>query len=97
MAERDVSREIDAMKKDLESMRASFDKLFDRFEGGASEMTEGLKDRLAEGYEKTREYTHSVAERAREKVSERPLVSVATAFGVGLLVGKIMAWRSNGK
>ncbi|MDT0618966.1 hypothetical protein RM531_10810 [Salinisphaera sp. P385] len=84
------SDEVQALKDDLQTLRQDF-----------SQLTESLKNNLREefgaGADAARASAAQVQDRAREatrsleaEVAARPLTSVAAAFGVGFLLGKLL-------
>lgn len=80
----EVQREMDRIKSDLRSLRDDISDV-SRASGRAA------SEQVRETAENVQEQGKEVASKAREQVSENPVTSVATAFGVGALVGWLVS------
>ncbi|MGP1394869.1 MAG: DUF883 family protein [Inquilinaceae bacterium] len=97
MATRNVEQELDALRGDMEKLRGDIGSLTKTLrataEQKASSMAAAAKrnvDELkSEAEVKLREGTRAV----ESHIEERPLSSVLIAFGVGVVIGKLMDRR----
>lgn len=93
MATNASTEKPDALRDDLDALRADVGQL-------ASTLKEMAAGRKAEAYESIRngakaaqQKVNDTSQAASEVVVKRPLVSVAVAFGVGMLLGNIVSRR----
>lgn len=56
----------------------------------AHEAVDRLEQTLDAGGERVKDWQHEWGDRAREQVRSNPLVAVGVAFGVGLLLSRLM-------
>lgn len=100
----DVRRDVDAIREDLAVLRsdlsAALRDVIDAGRAEAGDARERLEEALRAKIEKLSDAADSVAERGRDAmdaieahVEEKPLQSLATAFGLGLLVGVLLHRR----
>lgn len=100
----DVHDDIDAIKADLAQARADFaDLVRDVVSAGKAEGSDAKAkieaaihdrlDRIGEGIASVQRSGKKRVEDFQEKIEERPLTSVAIAFGVGLLLGNVFGRR----
>lgn len=98
----DVQREIDSLKADLKSLRDDISELSKTSGKVAGDSVQAARDALREEADKlidrmkqtassAREEGEQVAGQIRDEVAEKPLPSLLTAFGVGTLVGWLVA------
>lgn len=84
-------------EKDFEELRKEFSEL----RSDVAKLTDTLKklygDTTAEGSERARQAAGYARDRARDSVdaveqeiSSRPLTSIAAAFGIGFIIGKLL-------
>lgn len=85
------------VEKDVEELRKEFSEL----KSDVSKLTDTLKklygDTATEGRTRARQAAEHSRERAREtvgafeeEIGERPLTSIAAAFGIGFIIGKLL-------
>jgi ElaB/YqjD/DUF883 family membrane-anchored ribosome-binding protein len=97
----DLQKDVDAIKDDIATLKAdlvaAMRDLVDAGKAGAGDAKEKLEDAVKERLQRVSDAAHAVAERGRRAadtvhtyVEERPLQSVAIAFGVGILVGVVL-------
>jgi ElaB/YqjD/DUF883 family membrane-anchored ribosome-binding protein len=104
MAERDLQKDLDAVKEDLAKLRSDIAELTQnlidtgrnevstartRVRAEARNLGRGLRETLNDGGERGLKAVESV----EELLTERPLVSLLAAFGLGLLVGTLLQRR----
>jgi len=101
MANRDYGSEIDAIKGDLNTLKDDVQKLVqsvgnDQWESGR-EALERLQKTSEEARAEVNRLAREAGVRGREGISsvenqieERPFTSVLAAFGVGILLGKLL-------
>lgn len=84
-------------EKDVEKLKTEFAEL----KSDVSKLTETVRDISGDGLEQGRDRIRRRAQRSREQareavdtveseIGERPLTSVAAAFGVGFVLGKLL-------
>ncbi len=97
MADRDLQKEFDALKKDLGALRGDLASLVDQGGDVAAEArrkleeeVRDLKSRIGEGAAAVKEKGVEMVGAVEDSISDRPLTSVLTAAGVGFLVGWLL-------
>ena len=103
-----VTKEIDALKKDLEHIRRDLkstlrstgdygkERLLDSREHLYSAMKglqSDLQETLHSTYDSAKERGHEMAEMSREKIGKKPLMTVLTAFAAGAVLGLFLKWK----
>jgi ElaB/YqjD/DUF883 family membrane-anchored ribosome-binding protein len=104
MAERDMQKDLEATKEDMAKLRSDMaeltQKLIDlgrseagtaknRIEAEARHLVQELRQTLNETGERGRKTVESI----EQLLTEKPLVSLLAAFGLGLLFGKLLERR----
>lgn len=97
MAERDLNKDVDAIKADLDALRKDFASVVETLKGSARSRAESeieaLQKRInqiaADAQASGRESLRAV----EGQIGEKPLVSVAIAFAIGLMLGKLFDRR----
>jgi ElaB/YqjD/DUF883 family membrane-anchored ribosome-binding protein len=104
MAERDLQKDLDTVKEDLAKLRSDIaevtQKLLDmgksevgsarnRIETEARNLVQELRHTLNETGDRGRKTVQSV----EQLVTEKPVLSLLAAFGLGLLFGKLLERR----
>jgi ElaB/YqjD/DUF883 family membrane-anchored ribosome-binding protein len=97
MAERDLGKDVDAIKSDLDALRKDLASIVETVKGTAKSRAEteidALQKRLnqiaADVQSSGRDSLHAV----EGQIGDKPLVSVAVAFAVGLMLGKLFDRR----
>lgn len=100
----DIRDDLDAIKSDLAQARSDFSALLrDLVEAGKAEGSDAKArieaaihdrlDQIGEGLASVQRSGKQRVEDLQDKIEERPLTSVALAFGVGLLLGNIFGRR----
>jgi ElaB/YqjD/DUF883 family membrane-anchored ribosome-binding protein len=104
MAERDLQKDLDAVKEDLSKLRSDIadltQKLLDmgkseagsarnRIENEARNLVRELRQTLNE----TGEHGRKTVESVEQLLVEKPFISLLAAFGLGLLFGKLLERR----
>lgn len=94
MATRDHAKEIDDVRADLDALRKDIGKLSDSLSSNlasnAAQAAETARARVGEAASAASDKVRAGAETVGEKVEERPLTSMAVAFGAGLVLGKLL-------
>jgi ElaB/YqjD/DUF883 family membrane-anchored ribosome-binding protein len=97
MAERDLSKDVDAIKADLDALRKDLANVVETLKGTAKSRAESEIDALQK---RMNQIAADVQTTGREslravegQIGEKPLVSVAVAFAVGLMLGKLFDHR----
>lgn len=86
----DTERDINQLKNDLAALRNDLAALSKTLKDEATTRARRGYERAREAGEEAVEYARSGARAVEHQIEERPLLSVLSAFGVGLLVGKLM-------
>jgi ElaB/YqjD/DUF883 family membrane-anchored ribosome-binding protein len=104
MAERDMQKDLDAVKEDLAKLRSDIAELTqslidtgknevstarNRVKAEARNLGRELRDTLNE----TGERGLRTVETVEQMLTEKPVISLLAAFGLGLLVGKLLERR----
>jgi ElaB/YqjD/DUF883 family membrane-anchored ribosome-binding protein len=97
MAERDLNRDVDAIKADLDALRKDFASVVETLKGTARSRAESELDALQK---RVNQIAADLQTSGREslrafegQIGEKPLVSVAIAFAIGLVLGKLFDRR----
>jgi ElaB/YqjD/DUF883 family membrane-anchored ribosome-binding protein len=104
MAERDLQKDLDAIKEDMAQLRSDLGELTQRLvEMGKSEVgaarsrvraeARNLGRELRQTLNETGERGWQSVESVEQLLTEKPVVSLLAAFGLGLLVGKLLERR----
>jgi ElaB/YqjD/DUF883 family membrane-anchored ribosome-binding protein len=104
MAERDLQKDLDAVKEDLAKLRSDIAELTQRLiDTGRSEVSTARNRVRSEARNLGREFRATLDEHGEQGLktvesieqllTDRPLVSLLAAFGLGLLVGKFLQRR----
>lgn len=94
MAEKNYENELESVKADLGALRLDMEKL-------VSAMTSAASEKSQEALSATKEGLSDIADTAQKRgadgvayaesqIEQNPLMSVAAAFGVGLVIGKLL-------
>ena len=97
MAERDLNKDVDAIKSDLDTLRKDLASVLETIKGTAKSRAESELEALQK---RMNQIAADVQTSGREglravegQIGEKPLVSVAVAFAVGLIIGKLFDRR----
>jgi ElaB/YqjD/DUF883 family membrane-anchored ribosome-binding protein len=85
------SQETDAIKKDMEQLRHDLAALAEAVKRGGQQRAQAGAEAAREKFDEVRREAASQAEHCSNHIRERPFTSVLAAFGVGLLIGKIIS------
>jgi ElaB/YqjD/DUF883 family membrane-anchored ribosome-binding protein len=97
MAERDLNKDVDAIKSDLDALRKDLASVLETIKGTAKSRAESELDALQK---RMNQIAADIQTSGRDslravegQIGEKPLVSVAVAFAVGLMLGKLLDHR----
>jgi ElaB/YqjD/DUF883 family membrane-anchored ribosome-binding protein len=104
MAERDLQKDLDTVKEDLAKLRSDIAELTQSLvDSGKDEIStarnrvragaRSLGRELRETFNDTGERGLKTVESVEQLLTDRPLVSILAAFGLGLLVGTLLQRR----
>lgn len=104
MADRDLSREMETLRDDMGKLRADISAVaetlkdlgksrVDDAKASLSGLVDSLKEELLRGWEGARERGKKSVETVEHQIEQRPFISVLAAFGVGVLLGKLLDRR----
>lgn len=85
------SPETEAIKKDMEQLRRDLGTLTEAFKRSSQQRAQAGVEHARERFDEVRQQAEGQAEQMGSHIKERPFTSVLTAFGVGLLIGKIIS------
>jgi ElaB/YqjD/DUF883 family membrane-anchored ribosome-binding protein len=100
----DLRNDVDALREDLTKLRRDLGELI----GSVKEVTkqgagvardraraelEQRLDQLGDAYQSARKRGIETAEGIQQVIEERPLTSLALAFGAGLVLGKLLSGK----
>lgn len=102
MAKEEYQNELEALKSDVAQLRTDMGELMDSFrqmgqerfneaKSKATSEVERLREQLNQAYDRARQEGREVYETAHHRLEEHPVMSVGLAFGLGLLIGKILS------
>ncbi|MFP4379469.1 MAG: YqjD family protein [Candidatus Sumerlaeia bacterium] len=92
MATENVTKEqFDALKEDIASFRDDFKNLLSAVsESGKAKGHEAM-DKLHDTYDHAREQGVQAGKQCYDTMAEHPMVTMAAAFGAGLVLGKLLS------
>lgn len=97
MAERDLNKDVDAIKADLDALRKDLASVLETIKGTAKSRAHAEFDDL---HKRMNQIAAELQASGRDslravegQIGEKPLVSVAIAFVVGLMIGKLFDRR----
>lgn len=89
----DISKELEALKKDLASLRGDIGGLSQAVKDAGEHKGEAAVRRVREKGDDLRKQGEDAIEKVGHKIDEKPMTSVLKAFGTGLLVGLLLNQR----
>lgn len=96
-AERDLRQDIDALRGDFDSLRKDVGQLVETLKGSTSERAEAeledVRRRLNKLATDVRTGGREQVRNIESHIEERPLASLAVAFAVGLMLGRLFDRR----
>jgi ElaB/YqjD/DUF883 family membrane-anchored ribosome-binding protein len=101
MAENDLAKELEQMRKDMAALRADVAELGKALKNAGAHKAESVKDSLGEEIRKGREALreklneaqargHDLKDGLEDRVENHPYTSLLTALGVGFVLAKLM-------
>lgn len=105
MADTDLTKEINTLKRDLDQLQKDFGKLAEdtgnATKQAASAATAKLEEEGQALLEKIRAAAHTASETSskavsgvQERIEEKPLVAASTALGIGFVLGMLISRKS---
>jgi ElaB/YqjD/DUF883 family membrane-anchored ribosome-binding protein len=95
--ERDLKSDMNAIKSDIDNLRKDLAAALDRIKGTAASRAESeiqaLQKRINRIAEDLQTGGRESLRAVEERIEERPLVSLAIAFAVGLVLGRLFDRR----
>jgi len=96
-----IREELDSLKEDIANLRSDVGELASAVRAAGTEQTRQARssmeeevrrarEHLQQTVDQAREYGHESVERAEQRVGEYPFTTLATAFGVGFAIGKLL-------
>jgi ElaB/YqjD/DUF883 family membrane-anchored ribosome-binding protein len=97
MAERDLSKDVDAIKSDLDALRKDLASVLETIKGSATSRAESeieaLQKRLNQIAGDVQRTGREGLRAVEDQIGEQPLVSLAIAFAVGMALGRLFDRR----
>jgi ElaB/YqjD/DUF883 family membrane-anchored ribosome-binding protein len=97
MAERDLSKDVDAIKSDLDALRKDISSVVQTIKGTAKSRAdseiEALQRRINQIASDVQASGRDSLRAVEGQIEEKPLVSVAVAFAIGLILGRVFDHR----
>jgi ElaB/YqjD/DUF883 family membrane-anchored ribosome-binding protein len=93
MTTRDISKDVDELKADMQKLREDVGHLVAALKTKAQETATVGVDKVRDGLSDAREYGEQMYKEVGKKVEERPITSLLVAFGIGMVLGKMMDHR----
>lgn len=94
MAEKNYESELESVRADLGALRSDMEKLVSAMTAAASEKSQEALNAAKEGISDiagtAQKHSADGVAYAESQIEQNPLMSVAAAFGVGLIVGKLL-------
>lgn len=97
MAERDLNKDVDAIKSDLDALRKDLSSVLESIKGTAKNRAEAELEAMQK---RLNRFASDVQASGRDsmravegQIEDKPLVSVAIAFAVGLILGRLFDHR----
>jgi ElaB/YqjD/DUF883 family membrane-anchored ribosome-binding protein len=95
--ERDLKSDVDAIKSDLDNLRKDLAAVLDRIKGTATSRAESeiqaLQKRIGKIADDLQTGGREGLRAVEERIEERPLISLAIAFAVGIVLGRLFDRR----
>ena len=95
--ERDLKSDVDSIKSDLDTLRKDLATVLERIKGTATSRAEteiqALQKRINKIADDVQVSGREGLRAVEERIEERPLVSLAMAFAVGLVLGRLFDRR----
>lgn len=94
MADGDIDRQMDDIRRDIASLRADLVSLVEsiREQGAARGRASyrAARDKVQHGAEQIQERLEEAHDSLGRQVEARPLTSILTAFGIGFVIGLVL-------
>lgn len=104
MADTTLDKELEALRADMAKLRGDVAGLADAVKDAGQRRVDGARESLAEmvtalrdevrgAFDVARDRSKKSVETVEHTIEEKPLLSLLTAFGVGVLLGKLLDRR----
>lgn len=93
MADRNTGAQAKSLEDDMEALRRDLKSLASTVGDLGKAKSEDVKEQVGATVDKAVERGREAADTVQEAVRQRPVASVLTAFGVGLLIGHLLDRR----
>jgi ElaB/YqjD/DUF883 family membrane-anchored ribosome-binding protein len=96
-AEHELTQDIETLRSDLDGLRKDFGQLMSTLKGTASNRAEAELDAMRKRLNKLADDVTTTGRQqlrsVESQIEERPLVSLAIAFAIGLVLGRLLDRR----
>lgn len=97
MADRDLNKDVDAIKNDLDALRKDLASVVETIKGSAKSRAESeieaLQKRLNQIAGNVQTSGREGLQAVEDQITDKPLVSLALAFAVGMALGRLFDRR----
>jgi ElaB/YqjD/DUF883 family membrane-anchored ribosome-binding protein len=97
MSEKATEVTLDQLRKDMDALRADLGALTETLRAATGNLADDAVRRVADGAARAnaavRNGAKVVQDTANKNITEHPLTSVAVAFGIGMVIGKLLDRR----
>ncbi len=91
----DAAAHTKELREDLDALRADMKSLMDHVRSASGDAASGMKAKIHDMSSEAGDQMTAAKAVADRKISEHPMTSVAIAFGIGMLLGKLMDRRGS--
>lgn len=85
-----TGNDVEDLKAEFANLRSDVSELTETVRHMSSEKAERGRERLRQTAARSRAQARETVETVETGISERPLTSIATAFGAGFVIGKLL-------
>lgn len=85
-----AEREVEDLKAEFNDLKSDVSRLADTVKKMSSDKTVEGREHVRRTAERSRERARQSVDALENGIGERPLTSIATAFGIGFIIGKLL-------
>lgn len=93
MPEGATTKDYATLRDDVDALRKDLANLTEKMRGMSGERFESARAQAREAAQRVRDRGQAAVDEVGHRIEERPLTSVAVAFGVGMLIGRLLDRR----
>lgn len=88
-----MDKDVEALRAEITALRSDLGAVIHTIKGMGAERGTAAYERVHEAADRARAQGHRAAETVAEGVEQRPFTSLASAFGIGLMLGLLFSGR----